>query len=105
MNADIQEKIKSILADEEFVSNLSSLEEPEDVRKAFEDRGVELSVEDITKMRDILAKNAENPDGELSEDELEDVAGGELITICTLIGVAIGGAVGGGLFFSRIRRW
>jgi hypothetical protein len=48
------------------------METPEAVQKALSDKGVELSLEEINSIKDFLYAN----EGELSEADLENVAGG-----------------------------
>lgn len=69
------------------------METPEDVQTALKEKGVDLSIEDIKAIQNILVNQE---DGELSEDDLENVAGGSL-TIMAALGIAsiIGAAVGG----------
>lgn len=71
----MEEKIKELVEDQEFVKKLLSCEEPEQVQKLFADNGVEISLEDVKALGKALAAMAES-DGELSEDDLEAVAGG-----------------------------
>ena len=90
------QKLNEVLADEAFVKELLLMQKPEQVQEALEDRGVELSLDEIEKMGAFIRKVQTGEiskeqvqkmaDGELSEDELEQVSGGSW---------AIGGAFGG----------
>ena len=59
------------------------MEDAGDVQKALEEKDIELTLDQIRRMKEraIKAQNGEDSghmaDGELSEDELMDVAGGE----------------------------
>ena len=94
-----EERIKEVFADEAFVKELLSKETPEEVQAMLEDKDIEVSVAEIIKLRELLEKKAENPDAELSEEDLEDVAGGIaplLIPVLMLVGVwAFTGVLGG----------
>lgn len=87
-----EQKIKEIFADEAFVASLMNMETPEDVQKALAERGLDLSVEEIEKIREM----ADSQEGELSDDALEDVAGGSVTAI--ICGLIIGGAAASGAF-------
>ena len=73
-----EERIKEVFSDEAFVKELLSKETPEEVQAMLEDKDIEMSVSEIVKLREMIIKKIENPDVELSEDELEDVSGGVL---------------------------
>ena len=80
------QKLNEVLADEAFVKELLLMQKPEQVQEALEDRGVELSLDEIEKMGAFIRKVQAGEiskeqvqkmaDGELSEDELEQVSGG-----------------------------
>ncbi len=73
-----------LFSDEQFVKKLFNLETPEEVQAVLADNDVEISVEEILKIRELLIKK-EN--GELSDEELEEVAGGlvQVITHTTIV--------------------
>ena len=81
-------KFEEVCKDEEFVKSLLALEEPSDVKAALEGKGIEMTEEEILQLRDVLVKTAEKGGEELSEDELESVAGGEIC--CIIAGVLLG---------------
>jgi predicted ribosomally synthesized peptide with nif11-like leader len=66
-----QAKAKEIFSDETFMTSLLKIETPEEVQKALKTRGLEVSLDEIKAIGAMLAKG-----GELSEDDLEKVAGG-----------------------------
>ena len=92
------QKLNEVLADEAFVKELLLMQKPEQVQEALEDRGVELSLDEIEKMGAFIRKVQTGEiskeqvqkmaDGELSEDELEQVSGGSY---------ALAGGLGGAL--------
>ena len=98
------EKIKEVFSDEAFVKNLFELESAGEVQAALKEKGIEFSEEEIISIRDFLLKVEESDitkeqlekwtvqleDGELSEEELEIVAGGiALETVGFVVGCAI----------------
>ena len=99
---DIINKIRELMKDEAFVKELLSKEEPEDVQALFEEKGVELSLDEIKEIGATLDKVASGEmaaedvekmaGGELTEDELEEVAGG-MISLAVVITCAIIGSV------------
>lgn len=96
----MEEKVKVLVQDEAFVKALINCDNPEDVQKLFADHGVELTLEEVTQMGKALEK-MDPQSGELSEDDLEDVAGGALGIVMggviTVIGSAIAGVAMGSL--------
>lgn len=92
-------KIKEIFSDEAFVKELFTKETPEEAQALLETKGIELSVDEIVKIRNVLVKKLEQAQSgeELSEDDLKDVAGGIIdplsivvATICIVNLVMIG---------------
>ena len=82
-----EEKIKEVFSDKDFVESLLELETAEEVQSAISKKGIDLSISDIEVLRAQLVNNGE----ELSEEDLENVAGGFVIS-ATL--VAIGSCCG-----------
>ena len=70
------EKLKELLSDEAFAKQILSAESAESVQAMLEEKGVSLTIEEIEKTGELLEHYAEGQDGELSEDDLEGVAGG-----------------------------
>lgn len=72
--------------DEAFRNELMQMEDIVGMQEALEEKGIELTLDEIRQAKDraIKAQNGESPqeqaepmaEGELSEDELMDVAGG-----------------------------
>jgi lactobin A/cerein 7B family class IIb bacteriocin len=100
----LQEKFQEALSDEAFANKLFQMENPEDVQEALEEKGIELTLDEIRQIGELSEKirNGEvsqeqvqsMADGELSEDELEEVAGG--FGIFAIIGIIIAGGLAGG---------
>ncbi len=64
--------IEELLRDDEFVKDLEAAERDSDVLELFNRHGIEITEADIKAIR------IENSNGELSEENLEEVAGGML---------------------------
>lgn len=73
-----QEKIQEVFSDEKFVESLLQMEEPEMVQNALNEKGIDLTVDELEQIREKLASGTE---GELSEDDLGQVSGGIAITM------------------------
>lgn len=73
-----QERIQEVFSDETFVKELLSRETPEEVQKMLADKKIDLSIDDILKIRTIFEKKLDQR-AELSDDELEDVSGGVVV--------------------------
>jgi len=83
---ELKKKIQEVFSDEAFKNKLLLMEDEGDVQKALEEKGIEFSLDEIRRIKEraIKAQSGEASqeqaeplaDGELSEDELMDVAGG-----------------------------
>lgn len=80
----VPEIVKDAFADKEFVAALAKITTAEDAQKAFADKGIELSLEEVQQIGDLMAQR-----DELGEDDLDSVAGGWAIT--TGVALIIGG--------------
>ena len=100
-------KFEEVCKDEEFVKSLLALDGPAEVKAALEGKGIEMTEEEIIQVRDALVKISEKGGEELSEDELESVAGGEIIC-CVVSAVLLGVTLvctGASLVDTFYRRW
>ena len=83
---ELKKKIQEVFSDEAFKNKLLLMEDEGDVQKALEEKGIEFSLDEIRRIKEraIKVQSGEASqeqaeplaDGELSEDELMDVAGG-----------------------------
>lgn len=69
------ERIKFLMSDEKFVKELCTLKSAEAAKSFFNEYGVGFSLNDFTLMGKIYKKMQEG-DSELSDEELNQVAGG-----------------------------
>ena len=97
-----EEKIKEVFSDEKFVKSLMELETPEEVQKALAEKDIDLSIDEIKKVAELLQKKAE---GELSDANLENVAGGSITGLVVFMGICTG--AGAGYLVNKVtrRRW
>ena len=91
--AELQAKFEELVKDEEYLRSLMELEEPADVQKALEEKGIELTIQEIVRIRDVLLKSMENHNGELSEEELGEVTGGESVFLTSFLILAFGALI------------
>lgn len=96
-----EEKLKSLMADEAFVNKLLEMETPEEVCAAFEKEGITVTADEVSKLKEKL--ESAGTEGELSEDTLEEVAGGSVLLI-TAIHYGIGALIGIGIGEKITRR-
>lgn len=94
---ELRERLEEVLADETFANELTQMENAEDVQAALEEKGIDLSIREILEVRDTMNKLQEkgvSPD-ELTEEELEEVAGGIIgIIFCAVCGAIALSSVG-----------
>ena len=67
--------LKTLLSDKDFMKGIVEMETPEEVQKAFKDKGVELSTEQVQEIGEIINATLEKG-STLSESELEEISGG-----------------------------
>ena len=72
--------IKDVFADEEFVKRLLCLETPQEVQAAMSGKGIDLTVDQIVKIKELVVKRLDAGQ-ELSDEELEDVTGGSILVL------------------------
>ena len=97
-----EERIKEVFSDEEFVKELFSKETPEEVQVLLAEKDIDLTVAEIVKLGEIVAKKLQQTENgesaELTEEELSDVAGGAavvvLVVLASVLGAAFVGTVG-----------
>ena len=73
-----EERIKEVFSDEAFVKQLFEQESPEQVQELLLDKEIDLSVDEIKKLRELIEKHISGELNleELSDEELESVSGG-----------------------------
>ena len=68
-----EKRAEELFADEAFVKSLLALETPKEVQAAVKAKGVDLTLDEISAIKEVLAKFTS---AELSDADLENVAGG-----------------------------
>ena len=90
------EKLTNLFKDEEFKKEAESLATMDDFQMAFQKHGIEMTEEEVVSIVSQIAKRKEEIDnGEISEEDLENVAGGFVIStavFCIVVGVVCIGA-------------
>ena len=79
-----KERMKEVLVEEGFAERLMTLETPEEVRAAFKEKGVEISVEEVLIFREMLIETVEKivrNGGEISLEDLDEAAGGNVMAV------------------------
>ncbi|MBR0544254.1 MAG: hypothetical protein IIW98_07385, partial [Bacteroidaceae bacterium] len=49
-----EERIKEVFSDEEFVKELFSKETPEEAKALLEEKDIDISIEELVKLKDII---------------------------------------------------
>lgn len=75
--------LKVLMENQEFVSKIVAMEDPADVQRAFAENGFQFTIDEINQMATIAF--SENTD-ELSEEQMDSVAGGVLAEIAIVAG-------------------
>lgn len=83
-NQDIKKMVEEAIADKEFVARLETITTAEEAQKAFAEKGIKLSIEDVQKIGDAMADKEE-----LNEDDLDNVAGGSAIGMTFVAAVVL----------------
>lgn len=72
-----QKMLEKLSKDEEFMKKLGNAVDPEQLQKAFGEYGVQITLEEAAQ----VIENAKAlPDNELTEDDLDAVSGGILVS-------------------------
>ena len=93
-------------ADPGLGEELFSLETAEEVQGFLRELELEFSIEEINMIRDVLVKVLEKSnDGELSDEDLEEVAGGILAALTLLVLSVLGLTVGSTAAATHAATW
>lgn len=99
-----EQKVLQAVEDQEFLKKVVNLETPEEVQAAFkQDKGIDISLDEINNIQKMVGEKVDG--GELSEDDLENVAGGSVSV--AVIGAVVAGvvALGNAVNNWTNRRW
>ncbi len=92
--------INKLLEDKDFVEKILVMKTPEEIQKAFSDKGVKISIEELEEIAKNVSQIINNPNAkeEIIDNEMESISGGVNIhkglrTAAALIaGVGVGGS-------------
>lgn len=98
---DIQAKISALMEQEAFVEAFKQVEDAQDVVDLFGKHGVEVPLE----IAEELFQPVEEEEGELSEEALEDVAGGGKVGKFVGKVLGYGAGYGAGYLGGRLAGW
>lgn len=94
METKLNQLNQKLEADKGLVEKIVSLETADEVQKFLNSQGLEFSLEEINTLKDALVKAAaKSGSGELSDTDLEDVAGGSVGSVIDSVIDTIGNAV------------
>ena len=123
------EKVNEVFSDQQFVTSLFAMETVAEVQAALKEHGIDLTEQEILSIQNMLSKvesgeisadqmellAKKTMDGELSDESLEQVAGGFVITatvalvtkvVCMTVMAAVGVGAGFGIGqYMNDRRW
>lgn len=73
-------QIMEVMRDEDFVNEILDMQTTEEVKEAFEKKGIEISLEEFDIISQIISKMVDKNTTELSDDDLEEVSGGTFVS-------------------------
>lgn len=71
-----KEEISEAMKDIKFAESIMDMQSPEEIKKAFKAKGIDLSLEESKVVISTIKKVAESESGELSEEDLQKIVGG-----------------------------
>lgn len=71
-----EEKMKEVFSDEEFVKDLFTSKSFEEAQGKLKGKGIDVSIDEIKTVYGFIKKRIADKDCELTDEELESVAGG-----------------------------
>lgn len=97
------EKFEKLMQDQAFVEKLLALDEDTEIQALLAENGVDFSLEEIAAIKKGVSAQLSGEEAELSDDDLEGVAGGIAVaTVITIVGTVIGGISTGG---NLVHKW
>lgn len=88
------EKITEAVKDEEFAKSIIDMKSPEEVKKAFAKKEVEISLDEAQVIISTIEKMVNKGSTELSEKDLEEIAGGRSASIAERLSLSLAAALG-----------
>lgn len=88
-----KQKLQEVFSDKAYVESIAKMS-VEDAAKSLCEKGIEVTADDLMKVRDfVVAHKEELQNGELPEEALASVAGGMSDKASAITGVVIGGGL------------
>lgn len=110
MNSTIAEKLNVVLSDRSFYEENKNLQSHDEIIQAIQCKVPDATAEEIDQYLTLVSEQLQQDNAELSETELDAVAGGfgVTITVATVItavkyGAAAGTVIGGALWYWKHR--
>lgn len=69
-------EITETMRNEDFVNSILDMQTAEEVKEAFKEKGVDISLEEIKTIESIINKMVEKNSTELSDEDLSEISGG-----------------------------
>ena len=113
VEADLKEKVVNAFSDEALLETVLKSEDMAEIQGALKAKGIDMSLDEVKKMTEQIDAQMEN-DGELTDDQMEQVAGGIVtaFSACTLgvllaykaatVGASVAGSVIGGYVAKKV---
>lgn len=73
-------KFIDVLKDEDFANEILEMQTTEEVQKAFKEKGIDITIDDIKIIEEIINKMVEKNSTILSEEDLENIGGGKTLS-------------------------
>lgn len=84
------EEISKVIMDNQSEAKELFSKTPEEALKFMSEKGYDFTIEEIKEYGEMIAKMAkEQPNGELSVDDLDNVAGGKGGNVAAVVGIAL----------------
>ncbi len=88
------EKITEVVKDEEFAKSIIDMKSPEEVKEAFAKKEVEISLDEAQVIISTIERMVKKGSVELSEKDLEEIAGGRTPSISERLSYSLAAALG-----------
>ena len=99
MTNEMMDRVKALMEDDSFDKEIENLETAEELQKALEARGVEITVQEV---EEICVGITSKKGTELGEDDLDNVSGGGILLGCALIAAGWAVSYGAGYVAGKI---
>ena len=109
---DVISQIAAVLSEQSFFEEYGDLEKQEDIIAAIQTKVPEATAEEIDACLTSISTVLQREQDELDESDLDDVAGGIVITLavigtackCVALAATVGGLAGGAIWYWKNRK-